>query len=107
MNLTDEEIKQVIRRYERRITLDREKYQRVKDDPEFIKQNRERATKYYHDNKEKKKQRYEENKELIKAKNTLRYWKQNNKDLTQLEHKHPEKYKILKERGLIVEAPEA
>ena len=56
MNLTDEEIKQVIRRYERRITLDREKYQRVKDHPEFIKQNRERATKYYHDNKEKKKQ---------------------------------------------------
>ena len=107
MNLTDEEIKQVIRRYERRITLDREKYQRVKDDPEFIKQNRERATKYYHDNKEKKKQRYEENKELIKAKNTLRYWKQNNKDLTQLENKHPEKYKILKERGLIVESPES
>ena len=107
MNLTDEEIKQVIRRYERRITLDREKYQRVKDDPEFIKGNRERATKYYYDNKDKKKQQYEENKELIKAKNTLRYWKQNNKDLTQLENKHPEKYKILKERGLIVESPES
>ena len=107
MNLTDEEIKQVIRRYERRIRLDREKYQRVKDDPEFIKQNRERATKYYHDNKDKKKQQYEENKEIIKAKNTLRYWKQHNKDLSQLENKHPEKYKILKERGLIVESPES
>jgi len=101
MNMTDEEIKQVIRRYERRIRLDREKYQRVKDDPEFIKQNRERASAYYHANKEKKQQAYQDNKEIHKAKNLLRYWKKENKDLTQSETKHPEKYKILKDRGLL------
>ena len=56
MNMTDEEIKQVIRRYEKRLIRDRENYQRVKDDPEFIKQNRERASNYYYANKEKKKQ---------------------------------------------------
>jgi hypothetical protein len=101
MNLTDEEIKQIIRRYERRITLEREKYQKKKDDPEFIKQNRERANQHYKLNREKKLQEYQDNKEVINAKNMLRYWKQHNKDLTEIEHKHPEKYKILKERGLI------
>tara|TARA_R100000773_G_scaffold13855_1_gene12712 strand:- start:5200 stop:5508 length:309 start_codon:yes stop_codon:yes gene_type:complete len=102
MNLTDEEIKQLIRRYEKRLIRDRENYQRVKDDPEFIKQNRERASNYYYANKEKKKQQYQDNKEIIKAKNMLRYWKQHNKDLSELETKHPENYKILKDRGLLI-----
>ena len=101
MNMTDEDIKQVIRRDERRIRLDRERYQEVKDDPEFIKANRQRARDHYHANKEKKLQAYQDDKEFIKAKNLLRYWKQHNKDLTQLEHKHPDKYKILKERGIL------
>jgi len=101
MNLTDEEIKQIIRKYERRIITDREKYQKKKDDPEFIKQNRERASEYYYANKDKKLQEYQDNKALYQAKNLLRYWKQHNKDLTQIESKHPEKYKILKDRGLL------
>jgi len=101
MNLTDEEIKQIIRKYERRIITDREKYQKKKDDPEFIKQNRERASEYYYANKDKKLQEYQDNKALYQAKNLLRYWKQHNKDLTQIEAKHPEKYKILKDRGLL------
>ncbi len=101
MNLTDEEIKQIIRKYERRIITDREKYQKKKDDPEFIKQNRERASEYYYANKDKKLQEYQDNKALYQAKNILRYWKQHNKDLTQIESKHPEKYKILKDRGLL------
>jgi len=101
MNLTDEEIKQIIRKYERRVITDREKYQKKKDDPEFIKQNRERASEYYYANKDKKLQEYQDNKALYQAKNLLRYWKQHNKDLTQIESKHPEKYKILKDRGLL------
>ena len=101
MNLTDEEIKQIIRRYERRIITEREKYQKKKDDPEFIKQNRERASDYYEKNKDKVKQKYEENKEFYKAKNLLRYWQNHNKDLSQIEHLHPEKYKLLKDRGLL------
>ncbi len=101
MNLTDEEIKQIIRKYERRVITDREKYQKKKDDPEFIKQNRERASEYYYANKDKKLQEYQDNKALYQAKNILRYWKQHNKDLTQIESKHPEKYKILKDRGLL------
>ena len=101
MNLTDEEIKQIIRRYERRVISDREKYQKIKDDPEFIKKNRERASAYYYANKDKKKQHYEDNKEFIKAKSMLRYWQNNNKDLSELETKHPANYKILKDRGLL------
>jgi len=102
MNLTDEEIKQIIRRYERRIITDREKYQKVKDDPEFIKKNRQRASDHYYANKDKKKQHYEDNKEIIKARSMLRYWVKTNKDLSELETKHPTAYKILKDRGLIV-----
>ena len=101
MNYTDSEIKQIIRKYERRVIADREKYQKKKDDPEFIKQNRERASAYYYDNKDKKKQQYQDNKEVIKAKSMLRYWTRNNKDLSEIETKHPESYKILKDRGLL------
>jgi len=101
MNLTDEEIKQIIRKYERRVITDREKYQKKKDDPEFIKQNRERASAYYYENKDKKLQEYQDNKALYQAKNLLRYWKQHNKDLTQIESKHPANYKILKDKGLL------
>lgn len=102
MNWTDSEIKQLIRKYERRLATDRENYQKVKNDPAFIKQNRERASKHYYANKEKKLQDYQDNKEFYKAKNLLRYWQNNNKDLSGIETKHPEKYKILKERGLLV-----
>ena len=101
MNWTDEEIKQIIRKYERRVTTDRYNYMKKKDDPEFIKQNRERASKHYYANREKKLQQYQDNKEVMNAKSMLRYWKQHNKDLTQIEVKHPEKYKILKDRGLL------
>ena len=101
MNWTDSEIKQLIRKYERRLKIDRDNYQKVKDDPDFIKQNRERASKHYYANKEKKLQAYQDDKEFYKAKNLLRYWQKNNKDLSQIEHKHADKYKILKERGLM------
>ena len=101
MNLTDEEIKQLIRRYERRLITDREKYQRVKDDPEFIKQNRKRASDHYQANKDKKLQAYQDNKEFYKARSLLRYWQRQNKDLSEIETKHPDKYKILKDRGLL------
>ena len=101
MNMTDEEIKQIIRRYERRLITDREKYQRVKDDPEFIKQNRERARLHYQENKDRKLQEYQDNKEFYKARSLLRYWQRQNKDLSEIETKHPDKYKILKDRGLL------
>ena len=101
MNWTDIEIKQLIRRYERRVITEREKYQKKKDDPEFIKQNRERASTYYYANKDKKLQQYQDDKVFYQAKNLLRYWQKNNKDISQIEHKHPDKYQILKERGLL------
>lgn len=107
MNLTDEEITRIVRNYERRLKVDRQRYMKVKDDPEFIKKNRARANEYYQMNKEKKKQQYEENKDIVKAKNLLKYWQKNNKDVSGIKDKHPEKYKILTERGLIVESPES
>ena len=107
MNLTDEEITRIVRNYERRLKIDHERYLKVKDDPEFIKKNRARANEYYQMNKEKKKQQYEENKDFIKAKNLLKYWQKMNKDISGIKDKHPEKYKILTEKGLIVESPES
>jgi len=101
MNLTDEEIKQIIRRYERTVIYGREKYQEKKDDPEFIKKNRQRAADYYEANKDKKLQAYQDDKEFYKARSLLGYWKRQNKDLSQIETKHPAKYKILTERGLL------
>tara|TARA_R100000808_G_scaffold24011_2_gene54253 strand:+ start:370 stop:675 length:306 start_codon:yes stop_codon:yes gene_type:complete len=101
MNLTDEEITQIVRKYERRLKIDHERYLKMKDDPEFIKKNRARANEHYKMNREKKLQAYQDDKEFYKAKNLLSYWRKKNKDLTQIEVKHPEKYKILKERGLL------
>tara|TARA_R100000935_G_C2829453_1_gene164199 strand:+ start:191 stop:496 length:306 start_codon:yes stop_codon:yes gene_type:complete len=101
MNLTDAEITRIVRQYERRLKHDRAKYQQVKDDPAFIKQNRERANKHYQLNKEKKLQAYQDDKEFQKARSLLGYWRKTNKDLSGIETKHPEKYKLLKERGLL------
>lgn len=98
----DAKIKKIVELYKRRCERDRIKYQRKKDDPEFIKQNRLRAKAHYDTvYKAKKKQNYEDNKEILQIKCLFRYYKKNDK-VEAFKTKYPGKYKILQDHGITV-----
>lgn len=97
--MDDETIKKAIRAYAKRQQRDKEKYEKNKLDPQFRKENCERAKKYYQDNKEHCQERYKQKADYHRARNLYRYWENRGKDLTQLKDKHPDKYTLLKQRG--------
>lgn len=95
----DEKINKIIELYKKNRQRDKIKYQKKKDDPEFIKQNRLRAKTHYETvYKEKKKDNYEKNKVLLQTKSLFRYYKKNDK-VDVFEKKYPEKYKLLQDHG--------
>tara|TARA_R110001592_G_scaffold18271_3_gene76071 strand:- start:9296 stop:9637 length:342 start_codon:yes stop_codon:yes gene_type:complete len=96
------QIEKICHLYTKRCERDRVKYQRKKDDPEFIKQNRLRAKAHYETiYKEKKKQNYENNKQLLQIKSLFRYYKKNDR-VEAFKTKYPERYQILQDHGFDV-----
>jgi len=98
----DDEIKKIIKLYEKNRQRDKLKYQRKKDDPKFIEQNRQRAKNHYHDKyKDVKKDNYEKNKEFMKSRSLFYYYRRNDKvDL--FKSKYPDKVKMLLNQGLVI-----
>tara|TARA_R100001463_G_scaffold20669_1_gene50133 strand:+ start:2559 stop:2900 length:342 start_codon:yes stop_codon:yes gene_type:complete len=100
----DDKINKIIDLYKKNRERDKIKYQKKKDDPEFIKQNRLRAKTHYETvYKEKKKDNYEKNKVLLQTKSLFRYYKNNDK-VEAFEKKYPDKYKLLQDHGINVSA---
>ena len=100
----DDKINKIIDLYKKNRERDKIKYQKKKDDPEFIKQNRLRAKTHYETvYKEKKKDNYEKNKVLLQTKPLFRYYKNNDK-VEAFEKKYPDKYKLLQDHGINVSA---
>ncbi len=98
--LSDAEIEKIIEAYKKKREYDQQKYQEKKDDPEFIKQNRERAAKHYAQNSGAKKAIYQKDKEFYNARSSYNYYKKRN-NLSVFKDKHKEKYDLLVERKYI------
>lgn len=97
----DAKIQKIIELYKKNRERDKIKYQKKKDDPEFIIQNRLRAKAHYDTvYKEKKKDNYEKNKELLQVKALFRYYKKNDK-VEAFQKKYPDKFKLLQDHGAV------
>ncbi len=83
----NESIARILQSYKRKREMEKARYERLKDTPEFKLDRNERSRKHYNKNKDKVKERYKENKDLIKAKQLLYYYKSNNKlDIFKVRH---------------------
>tara|TARA_R100001163_G_scaffold65696_1_gene64074 strand:- start:2116 stop:2457 length:342 start_codon:yes stop_codon:yes gene_type:complete len=100
----DAKIQKIIELYKKNRQRDKIKYQKKKDNPDFILQNRLRAKAHYETvYKEKKKDNYENNKELLQSKSLFRYYKKNGK-VEAFQKKYPDKYKLLENHGAVASA---
>lgn len=94
MEYSEEQVKHILEKYKSQREKDKIIYQKKKQNPEFVKKNRERAKQHYHNNPEMKKKYYEENKELQQAKSSYHYYLKNN-NVEKFKTKKPEKYELL------------
>ncbi len=102
MDLTDEQIQKIIEQHKRRRAYDKERYHAVlKNDTAFVEKNRERARKHYEENAQKKLDNYAQNKDYLSARASYRYYMKTNR-AELFKDKHPDKYQILVDRGVIV-----
>ena len=101
MELSDEQIEQILLRYKKSIEYNRERYHTVrKHNPEYQKKNRERSNKHYHSHKEDKKEYYKKNREELNMKQKYRYYKSRD-NIEGYKTKFPDDYKKLVESGFI------
>tara|TARA_R110000765_G_scaffold373336_2_gene463831 strand:- start:224 stop:589 length:366 start_codon:yes stop_codon:yes gene_type:complete len=101
-HLTDGDIKKIINQYNKKRERETKQYHEIKKlDDVFMKDNNERAKKYYQDNKDKVKLRYKENQNPTQIKCLFRYYKNLNR-VGEFKIKHNEKYNYLVGEGIIV-----
>ena len=94
LDLSENEIQEILTKYKQQKDRNKERYERVKDTDEFKQQNRERAKQHYMIHKDVRKQRYEENKVLAVARNSFYYYKRCDK-LDKFKEKYPERYDLM------------
>lgn len=92
--LSDVEISRILEIYKNQREKDKTKYEQRKNDPEFMKKNRERAKKHYELNKHKRVNKYSENKDLQKAKCSYHYYKKKD-NLDKFKERFPDRYELL------------
>lgn len=92
---TDIEIDNILKSYKNKKESYKAWYNKIKDTDEWKDKNRARAREHYMNGyKEKKAEDYESNKELNRAKNSFRYYK-NNDRIDEYKTKYPERYDML------------
>lgn len=94
--MTDAEISHILTQYKNRKETYKSWYNKIKDTDEFKKKNRARAREHYYNSgyKEKKAENYTEKIELNRAKNSFRYYKNQNR-IDEYRSKYPERYELL------------
>lgn len=94
MEYNDEQIKHILNVYKTQREKDKISYEKKKLNPDFVKKNRERAKKHYHENKEKRVNNYQLNKELQQAKSSYHYYNKKN-NIDKFKERYPERYNLL------------
>ena len=103
LSFNDETIKKILDQYNKKRERETKQYHEEKKfNEEFMKDNNERAKKYYLENKDKVKSRYIDNKTCNQYKCLFRYYK-NQSRIGEFKIKHNEKYNYLVGEGIIVE----
>jgi len=91
------EVDKLLTAYKRKQQKEKERYERLKQNPEFVKQNRLRAKENYDKNKNKKYERYQQNLDLERAKSSFYYYlKKNNLDA--FEARYPDRFKMVEDK---------
>ena len=99
-SLTSEQIEKILNNYKAKKEREHKYYHAVKKtDENFIQKNRERAKAHYSNNKHVKKEKYEADKDYLRAKSLYNYYKKQG-TLEKFSEKHPEKDKMIKQRGV-------
>ena len=96
---TDEELKKIISNYKKSKEKDRKKYEKKKDDPNFMRKNRNRALAYHEKHKDERKLQYASNKPFNSAKSLYNYYVKHERS-EEFIKKHPDKVIILHKGGL-------
>jgi hypothetical protein len=91
---TEEQIQHILKLYKQNKEKNKANYEKVKDTEEFKMKNRERAKEHYHNNKHLKQNHYMVNKELIKARNSYRYYMKRDR-VEEFKEKYPLRYEKL------------
>lgn len=96
MEMSDEQTQKILSAYKHKRSKEKERYERLRKDPEFIKKNRDRAKAYYLANKDKKKETYQLNAEIRGAKSLLNYYESQGR-VDEFILKYPHKYALISE----------
>jgi hypothetical protein len=98
----EEKINKIIELYKKNRERDRKKYEKKKDDPAFIQQNRARAKAHYEAHyKDVKKDKYIKNQDFIKAKSLFYYYRRTNR-IDEFKIKFPDKVQLMETHGFVV-----
>ncbi len=98
----EEKINKIIEIYKKSRERDRKKYEKKKNDPAFIEQNRARAKAHYEAHyRDVKKDNYNKNKEFIKAKSLFYYYRKTNR-IDEFKSKFPDKVELMETHGFVV-----
>ncbi len=77
----------IVNQYKRKKEKEKERYEIIKNDPDYKKKCCERSRQHYQENKEKRKEKYNEKKEYNNAKQLLSYYIKNDKiDIFKVKH---------------------
>ena len=107
METNNQEIKKIINQYNRKREREKKNYhEKLKCDSEWCEKNKKRALDYYNNNKEQKKENYKKDKDFVNSRSMFQYYKRNNR-IQEFKDKYPDKYELLKNRGINVEVPNA
>ena len=98
--MNDEQIQNILNQYKQRQERDAKRYAVLKNDPDFIKLNRERAKQHYQKHKDKKLKYYHDNKEFMSAKCSYHYYRKSDR-VDYFKEKYPEKVKVLTENNFL------
>jgi len=91
---SEEQIQHILKLYKQNKEKNKANYEKVKDTEEFKMKNRQRAKEHYHNNKHMKQNHYMVNKELIKARNSYRYYMKRDR-VEEFKEKYPLRYEKL------------
>ena len=98
----ESKINKIIELYKKNRERDRKKYEKRKNDPDFIEKNRARAKAHYQAHyKDIKKDNYIKNQEFIKAKSLFYYYRRNNR-IDDFKTKFPDKVTLMETHGFVV-----
>jgi len=94
MELSDDQTHKILEAYKRKRTKEKERYDKLKTDPEFVQKNRDRARAYYIAHRDKKVETYKMNKEIKSAKSLFHYYKSQGRE-DEFILKYPQKYDLI------------